>query len=224
MTIRLPARITRVAIGVFVAALAAATPTRADVATFPVFEQAARAKERADWLAERRGTRDVQRTRQSRQRPEANARRQYQPQQRQRQRRPAQPALPHSDLALAGIPIIGSIMSMMGLHERRDRGAIQAKIGVDPARIPWCGFFVGWAVKQAGRTPPPSHGWAPNWARYGTAVSLSDARPGDIIVQRGHVGVFHSWRNGRVCMAGGNQSNAVTVACVSPRSVVAVRR
>jgi len=221
MTIRLPARITRVAIGVFVAALAAATPTRADVATFPVFEQAARAKERADWLAERRGTRDAQRTRQSRQRPEANARRQHPPQPYRAPAPSEQPPLAHP---LAGLPIIGSIMSMMGLHERRDRGAIQAKIGVDPARIPWCGFFVGWAVKQAGRTPPPSHGWAPNWARYGTAVSLSDARPGDIIVQRGHVGVFYSWRNGRVCMAGGNQSNAVTVACVSPRSVVAVRR
>lgn len=221
MIIRLPARITRVAIGVFVAALAAATPTRADVATFPVFEQAARAKERADWLAERRGTRDAQRTRQSRQRPAATARRQHRPQPYRAAAPSEQPPLAQ---ALAGLPIIGSIMSMMGLHERRDRGAIQAKIGVDPARIPWCGFFVGWAVKQAGRTPPPSHGWPPNWARYGTAVSLSDARPGDIIVQRGHVGVFYSWRNGRVCMAGGNQSNAVTVACVSPGSVVAVRR
>lgn len=221
MTIRLPARITRVGIGVFVAALAAATPTRADVATFAVFEKAARAKERADWLAERRGGRGAQRARQDRQRPAATARRQHRPQPYRAPVRPQQPPLAE---ALAGIPIIGSIMSMMGLHERRDRSAIQAKIGVDPARIPWCGFFVGWAVKQAGRTPPPSHGWAPNWARYGTAVSLSDARPGDIIVQRGHVGVFHSWRNGRVCMAGGNQSNAVTVSCVSPRSVVAVRR
>jgi len=38
------------------------------------------------------------------------------------------------------------------------------------------------------------------------------------------VAAFHSRRGNRVCVAGGNQSNRVSVACVSAGSVVAVRR
>lgn len=137
------------------------------------------------------------------------------------------PAQAPVSVSLTGVPVLGAVMSMLGMHEHRHRGALRAKIGVDPVRVPWCGFFVSWAVKQAGRTPPPSPGWAPNWVRYGTPVPLASAQPGDIVVtgsRGGHVGVFHSRRGGRVCIAGGNQSNAVTVTCVSARSIVGVRR
>lgn len=126
-----------------------------------------------------------------------------------------------------GHGVLDAAMSMTGMHERGNRNSIRARIGVDPARTPWCGFFMGYAVKAAGRRPPPGYGRAVSWKRYGRAVSLSSAPRGAVVVirtKRGHhVGALHSRSGGRVCLVGGNQSNRVKVSCYASRSVAAVR-
>ncbi len=220
MLTRFPARMSRAAMGLCAAALASAAPVRADEAwlqrsfdrgeaTYRKEATATKPRERsAGLVVSVPRSRHVQR----------------------RTHRP-QPAAPPSAPLLAqlgSVPIIGGIMSMLGLHEQRDRGRLQAMIGVDPVRTPWCGFLMGWAVRQAGRTPPPRHGLARAWKSYGSPVLLASAQAGDVVVTRtgrgSHVAAFHSRRGDSVCVAGGNQSNRVSVACVPARTVVAVRR
>lgn len=212
---RFPARAARAAMGLCAAALVSAKPAHADEAWLQrAFERNEARTSSASLSRERRAARapTVPRARHV---------------QRRAQRVPK--STPAPLLAqLSSVPIVGSILSMVGLHEHRNRGQLRSRIGVDPARTPWCGFLMGWAVRQAGRTPPPGHGLARSWTAYGSSVALSSAQAGDVVVTRtrrgSHVAAFHSHRGDRVCLAGGNQSNRVSVTCVSTGSVVAVRR
>lgn len=218
MFTRFPARATRAAMGLCAAALMSATPVHADEAWLQrTFDRSETVNRNAATAGRARAPRAARAK--SLQRP------------RSAQRRPqrAPRAAPAPLLAqLGSVPIIGGILSMLGLHEQRNRGQIRSRIGVDPARTPWCGFFMGWAVRQAGRTPPSGYGLARSWKIYGRPVPLSSAQAGDVVVTRNgrgyHVAAFHSRRAGRVCLAGGNQSNRVSVSCFSAGSVVAVRR
>lgn len=112
----------------------------------------------------------------------------------------------------------------IGLHEQSDRAAIKHLIGVDPARIPWCGAFVTAVIRRAGRRPPKGSFMARSWLHYGKAVKLSQALPGDIVVTGRHVTFFHSRRGSRVCGIGGNQMNRVQLSCYAPGKVRGVRR
>ena len=209
---RFSARATRAAIGLCAAALISATPAHADEAWLQRAFERNEARTSSASLSRERRAASMPRARHIQRRP---------------QRVPK--STPAPLLAqLSSVPIVGSILSMVGLHEHRNRGQLRSRIGVDPARTPWCGFLMGWALRQAGRTPPPGHGLARSWTAYGSSVALSSAQAGDVVVTRtrrgSHVAAFHSHRGDRVCLAGGNQSNRVSVACVSAGSVVAVRR
>ena len=204
MSVRRPARATRAAMGLVVAALAAATPVHAD----------------ETWVLQAFERPEQTRPLQARER--RDARRESRPRTRSVAKQPS----PMTDLS--SVPILGSLLSLVGLHEHRDRATLRAKLGVDPARTPWCGYFMGHVVQQMGRTPPRGHGLAASWTGYGSAVTLASAQAGDVVVTRTrrgyHVAAFHARAPGRVCVLGGNQSNRVSIACVSARSVVAVRR
>jgi len=219
MIVRLPARATRAAMGLFVAALASTTPVHADEKWLrQAFERPEQTRSKQATTTQPRARRGAPKQA-SQARVQSDARQQRQPQATEQR----------SFLAdLSGVPILGSLLSLVGLHEHRDRAALRAKLGVDPARTPWCGYFMGHVVQQMGRTPPSGHGLAASWKSYGSAVTLASAQAGDVVVTRNrhgyHVAAFHSSTPGRVCVLGGNQSNRVSVACVSARSVVAVRR
>lgn len=122
-----------------------------------------------------------------------------------------------------------SAKSYMGLHERKNAGTLRRAIGVNPARVPWCGYFVAKAAKRSGYKPPAGAGRAYSWTKFGRKVSRSGARKGDVVVirtRRGHHVTIYagSAGKGRFKGLGGNQSNRVKVSTYSTRSIVAVRR
>lgn len=122
-----------------------------------------------------------------------------------------------------------SAKSYMGLHERKNAGTLRRAIGVNPARVPWCGYFVAKAAKRSGYKPPAGAGRAYSWTKFGRKVSRSGARKGDVVVirtRRGHHVTIYagSAGKGRFKGLGGNQSNRVRVSTYSTRSIVAVRR
>lgn len=122
-----------------------------------------------------------------------------------------------------------AIKQLEGLHERKHRTKIRKIIGVDPARTPWCGAAVAYAVRKAGGVPVKGHLGAANWKRFGKAVKRSGARKGDIVVYRfkrgHHVAIFsHFTKAGRHVACGGNQSNRFKCSSYRNSSMKAVRR
>ena len=116
----------------------------------------------------------------------------------------------------------------VGLHERKHTSKLKKAVGVNPRSTPWCGAFVGAVVKKAGMSVPAGHLKAANWKKAGKAVSLINARKGDVVVVRtqygNHVGFYVGQKNGKVQLLGGNQSNQVQVSNYRIDSVQAVRR
>jgi uncharacterized protein (TIGR02594 family) len=112
----------------------------------------------------------------------------------------------------------------VGLDERAHTAKLSRMLGVNPRRVPWCGFFVAAMVKRIGGKLPEGHGRALAWKTAGRAVTLTSARPGDIVVMGRHVMIFSKRDGKRVCGVGGNQSNKVRETCYSASRIVAVRR
>ena len=113
----------------------------------------------------------------------------------------------------------------IGLHERRNRLAVQSITRINPSKIAWCAAFVNGILARRGYRETGSN-LAMSFARYG-AVTRSPQK-GDIVVFRGHVGFFegHVTRGKRayVAVLGGNQSNSVRVSYFSAARVVSYRR
>lgn len=116
----------------------------------------------------------------------------------------------------------------LGLHENKHTGKLSKYIGVNPRKTPWCGAFVATVSKRAGKRVPSGHLRAANWKRVGKAVSLKNARKGDLVIirtKRGyHVGFYAGRSKGRVQVLGGNQSNMVKISNFRVGSVQSVRR
>lgn len=82
--------------------------------------------------------------------------------------------------------------------------------------VPWCSSFTGWVLQSAGiqgtgnRMARSYLNWGDrlDMPRYGCIVVLTrpGAGPG-----AGHVGFFHSRKNGRVMLLGGNQGDKVSI-------------
>ncbi len=115
-----------------------------------------------------------------------------------------------------------------GLHEVTNNRKLRSILGINPARVPWCGYFMGYVAKKAGSEPPSNFTLARAWAGYGSKVSLNTARPGDVVVIRSrygyHVGLLSEISKKGVHLIGGNQSGRVQQSRYSKGSVVAVRR
>lgn len=99
-------------------------------------------------------------------------------------------------------------------------------------KTPWCAAAVcAWLERAGVRSPRTAR--AADFARYGTAVELEHAQPGDIVVfgkvdpdagGSGHVALLWQRRGELVDVLGGNQNQKV---CIAPRPVariVAIRR
>jgi len=122
-----------------------------------------------------------------------------------------------------------AIKRVEGLHERKNRKAIQAMVGINPATTPWCGAAAAYAVRKAGGDPVKYPNKAANWKSFGKGVSLASARPGDVVVlrfKRGyHVGIYSKKAgNGRIEVCGGNMSNKFKCSNYRTANVKAVRR
>lgn len=115
-----------------------------------------------------------------------------------------------------------------GLHEVKHNKKLRAALGINPARTPWCGHFMGLIARTVGRKPPESYGIARSWLRFGAPVRLAYAKPGDVIVVRAgrsyHVGILAALSKSRAQVIGGNQSGRVQLSYFSRGQVVAVRR
>jgi len=100
-------------------------------------------------------------------------------------------------------------------------------MGVNTRKTPWCGYFVKAVVVKTGKEPVEGYPAAKSWKTYGKAVTLKQAKPGDIVVvknKRFHVGIFSHVKDGRVYLVGGNQSNSVKLSGYPVSRVKAVRR
>jgi uncharacterized protein (TIGR02594 family) len=130
------------------------------------------------------------------------------------------------DTASAGM--LAQAKQYTGLHEVKHNRRLRAALGINPARTPWCGHFVGMVARKSGRQPPQSYGIARSWLRFGAPVKLAYARPGDIIVVRAgrgyHVGILSELSKSTARVIGGNQSGRVQLSYFSRGQVVAVRR
>lgn len=134
-----------------------------------------------------------------------------------------------ADTAHASAARLSAIKRVEGLHERKNRKAIQAMVGINPATTPWCGAATAYAVRKAGGKPVAGHNKAVNWTKFGKGVSLASARKGDIVVlrfKRGyHVGIYSKKASsGRIEVCGGNMSDRFKCSNYRTSSVKAVRR
>ena len=130
--------------------------------------------------------------------------------------------------SLASAGMLAQAQQYKGLHEIKNNKTLRAALGINPARTPWCGHFMGMVARKAGRNPPQSFGFARSWLHFGAPVKLAYARAGDVVVVRTgrgyHVGVLSALSKSTAQLIGGNQSGGVRVSQFARRQVVAVRR
>lgn len=96
---------------------------------------------------------------------------------------------------------------------------------------PWCAAFVGAVLAKCGLQGTGSLA-ARSYLKWGVAVDLDDAQPGDIVVfwrgspdgWQGHVG-FYAGRNGdKIRVLGGNQRDQVNISGYGVDRLLGVRR
>lgn len=93
--------------------------------------------------------------------------------------------------------------------------------------VPWCSAFVNWCFTQAGIKGTNSAA-AIHWLKWGTAVNLAEARPGDVVVFSrtggNHVAFYLSHDDNCLRVLGGNQSDEVNIATYSRERLQGIRR
>lgn len=103
---------------------------------------------------------------------------------------------------------------------------------LEDSKFAWCGAFMAWCALQCG-LPFKKTGLARAWLKWGDAVPLEDARPGDVVVLwrgtregvKGHVAFFVRWLDGeKVELYGGNTKNAVRDGVFPRYRILSVRR
>lgn len=100
--------------------------------------------------------------------------------------------------------------------------------------IPWCGLFMAIVAHRANierrfeRNPPPLYLSALEWASFGTPVPKGAAALGDVLVFKrkggGHVGLYVGQDASAFHVLGGNQADRVSIARLSKKRLVAIRR
>lgn len=86
---------------------------------------------------------------------------------------------------------VDNAMSVKGLHERRDRDTIRkylkdGGVGINPAKVAWCGAMVRSSLEQAGIKGLPADEAlvASNWKKWGTGVDAREIAAGDVVVNQ----------------------------------------
>lgn len=135
-------------------------------------------------------------------------------------------------------PMWGVILNAkMGLHEQRDKAALEAFLASDgstlgdPSVFPWCGDLAETVVLNAGYGPVPSNPYlARNWAKWGVSAALGYyvlvvyGRPGPK-GNEGHVGfiVGISQDGTRHRVRGGNEQNQIGDCWIAADRLIAAR-
>ena len=92
--------------------------------------------------------------------------------------------------------------------------------------IPWCGLFMGYVAKAAGKPGPRSPLWALSWREWGAPSDRAEL--GDVLVfvrpEGGHVGLYVGEDETHYHVLGGNQGDAVKIVRVEKARCRAVRR
>jgi uncharacterized protein (TIGR02594 family) len=116
-------------------------------------------------------------------------------------------------------PIIAGMFAKSG-HEE-----------VKSDEVAWCAAFVGACLFDAGIKGTNSLA-ARSYLKWGQAVDLKDAQPGDVVVfwrgspdsWQGHVAFFESQTDKMIRVLGGNQNNSVSLAFYPKARLLGVRR
>lgn len=92
--------------------------------------------------------------------------------------------------------------------------------------IPWCGLFIAYVVKQAGKEVAKNPLYALNWSSWGNAVDVP--KLGDILTFKrdggGHVGIYVGEDSECYHVLGGNQSDMVKVSRIAKSRLFKARR
>lgn len=133
------------------------------------------------------------------------------------------------------VPPWGIILdAKMGLHEQRDKAALQAFLKSDgstlgdPSKLPWCGDLVETVMLNSGYGPVPGNPYlARNWRTYGVASTpgyyvLTAFWRGSPDGTDGHVGfvVGISEDGSRLRVRGGNQQNQIGDVWIAAKRVL----
>ncbi len=129
----------------------------------------------------------------------------------------------HSDQATAST--VAAAKTYQGMHEGKHTGSLSKLLKVNPRKTPWCAAFANAILKKKGKKGTGSLA-ARSFFAWGKKV----AKPqhGDVVIiktRRGyHVGFFVGFKNGKVLVIGGNQSNSVKITAYPIKSVAQFRR
>lgn len=92
--------------------------------------------------------------------------------------------------------------------------------------IPWCGLFIAYVVKKAGKEVAKNPLYALNWSSWGNAVDVP--KLGDILTFKrdggGHVGIYVGEDSECYHVLGGNQSDMVKVSRIAKSRLFKARR
>ncbi len=94
----------------------------------------------------------------------------------------------------------------------------------DGRNTSWCGCFAAAMARRAGYKPPNSAYRASEWETWGKAVTIQDARPGDVVVFNHHVTILSGFCGKFAECVGGNQSNAVKLSRYQTKNIRTIRR
>lgn len=137
-----------------------------------------------------------------------------------------------------GPAMLTEALAWLGVRETAGRGntsqimAWADYLGPDVRRIytadavPWCGLFVAFVAKRAGKPLPSNPLSARAWATWGDKASPAEL--GDVLVFArkggGHVGFYVGEDATAYAVLGGNQGNAVSIVRVAKSRCIAARR
>lgn len=121
-------------------------------------------------------------------------------------------------------------IAYLNCHEVTNNQTLKTLMGIDPAKTPWCAYFVYAILRKCGFNFK-TKGTARSLLKVGKPVKLEDAREGDIVVLKrgwlpwqGHVGLYAGKNGDNIRLLGGNQSNKVCYKWYKLKKLLGIRR
>ena len=140
---------------------------------------------------------------------------------------------PHYEKPLATVSarLYREAYKYYGLHENKDKKALEELTGYDCVKVAWCGAFMNAIYKKCNINAHTHDLWARSHGKLGREVSIDDAVMGNIVVlwridkdgPYGHVGFYQSHNNKYVALLGGNQSDKVSVKYYDINRILTIR-
>lgn len=117
----------------------------------------------------------------------------------------------------------------LGLHERKNNNPLQSILGINPAKVEWCGAFVSHVLAQQGKPVAQFPLWSRSYLEWGEEVK--QAQRGDIVVFKrkgsdwqGHVGFYVRETEAHILVLGGNQDDKVGYKLYEKKNLLGIRR